>query len=78
MLKIMCDSCQEELPEHSLDDHMRGLKKLGITDKWHIREISNEIRDGYKGKDAASDEEKRALFQFGHELIALAVYMPVY
>jgi len=68
------------MPEHPVDFHMYWLKELGITDKWRIREISNEIRDGQttKGKEPASDEEKRALFQFGHELIALALYQPVF
>ena len=78
MLKIVCDKCQEEIPEHSVNDHMSELKELGITNKWRIRQISNDIRDGRQGGNSASDEEKRALFQFGHELIALAVYQPTY
>ena len=31
MLKIVCDKCQEEIPEHSVNDHMSELKELGIT-----------------------------------------------
>ena len=61
MLKIVCDKCQEEVPEHPIAFQMRMFKELGINDKWHIRKISNEIRDGYKGEDAASDEEKAAI-----------------
>jgi hypothetical protein len=78
MLKIVCDVCQEAVPGLTADYLIEELMKLGVTDKSRIRDISNQIRDGYKGEDAASDEEKAALFKFAHELIALAVYQPVF
>ncbi len=78
MLKVMCDSCREEAPEVLSEKLERLFAKLGTTDKWRVREISNDIRDEYKGEGAAPQEEKRAVFQFGHELIALALYQQVY
>ena len=78
MLKIVCDICQEPIPGLTTDYLMTDLMKLGITDKWRIKEISDEIRGGCKGTHAASDEEKAALFEFAYELIGLAVYQPVF
>ena len=75
MLKVVCDKCGEEVP-NALSQKLDYLG-LATTDKWRVRLISNEIRDDYKGEDTASDEEKSAVLQFGHELIALATYQPV-
>jgi hypothetical protein len=76
MLKVVCDQCGEEMPEVL----SQTLDYLGLatTDKWRVRLISNEIRDKYKGKDAATEEEKEAVIQLGHELIQLALYQPVF
>ncbi|MEN6486358.1 MAG: hypothetical protein ABFD98_15895 [Syntrophobacteraceae bacterium] len=79
MLKILCSKCQADVPEEAYELLMRNLIELSITDNWRVREISNEIRDGFPqpGQTPASEEEKEAVIQLGHELIALALYQPI-
>ena len=76
MIMIVCSKCGKDISNIRYPILLRGIKKLGITDKWRVRTISNQIRDGRPPKDEepATEEEIYHVKQLGHDLVALMLY----